>query len=74
MKEKDRDKKKSFQKRVVFYVLQIILASLFIYQSLERNVGGLIKEFNPLLFGIGIVLVIMDVIFLYMEWQTHKRS
>ena len=74
MKEKDKDKKKSFQKRVVFYVLQIILASLFIYQSLERNVGGLIKEFNPLLFGIGIVLVIMDVIFLYMEWQTHKRS
>lgn len=74
MKEKDRDKKKSFQKRVVFYVLQIILASLFIYQSLERKVGGLIKEFNPLLFGIGIVLVIMDVIFLYMEWQIHKRS
>lgn len=74
MKEKDRDKKKSFQKRVVFYVLQIILASLFIYQSLERNVGGLIKESNPLLFGIGIVLVIMDVIFLYMEWQTHKKS
>lgn len=74
MKEKDRDKKKSFQKRVVFYVLQIILACLFIYQSLEKNIGGLIKEFNPLLFGIGVILLIMDVIFLYMEWKTHKRS
>lgn len=74
MKEKDRDKKKSFQKRVVFYVLQVILGSLFIYQSLEKNVGGFIKEFNPLLFGIGIVLIIMDVIFLYMEWKTYQRS
>ena len=74
MKEKDKDKKKSFQKRVVFYVLQVILASLFIYQSLEKNVGGFIKEFNPLLFGIGIVLIIMDVIFLYMEWKTYQRS
>ncbi|WP_311376387.1 hypothetical protein [Anaerococcus lactolyticus] len=36
MKEKEKNKKKSFQKRVVFYVLQIILASIFIYQSLEK--------------------------------------
>lgn len=74
MKEKDRDKKKSFQKRVVFYILQIIAASLFIYQSLEKNVGGFTKEFNPLLFGIGIVLIIMDLIFLYMEYKIYKRS
>ena len=74
MKEKDRDKKKSFQKRVIFYILQIILASLFIYQSLEKNVGGLTKEFSPLLFGIGIVLIIMDLIFLYMEYKIYKRS
>lgn len=74
MKEKDRDKKKSFQKRVVFYILQIIIASLFIYQSLEKNVGGLTKEFSPLLFGIGIVLIIMDLIFLYMEYKIYKRS
>lgn len=74
MKEKDRNKEKAFKKRVIFYILEIILACLFIYQSLEKNIGGLIKEFNPLLFGIGVILLIMVVIFLYMEWKTYKRS
>ena len=74
MKEKDREKKKSFQKRVVFYILQIIAASLFIYQSLERNIGGFIKEFSPLLFAYGLIYLVMDVIFLYMEWKTYKES
>lgn len=74
MKEKDKEKEKAFKKRVVFYILQIILACIFIYQSLERNIGGLIKEFSPLLFGIGIVMIIMDLTFLYMEWKTYKRS
>ncbi len=74
MKEKEKDKKKSFQKRVVFYVLQIILASIFIYQSLEKNIGVFTEKFNPLLFAIGIILLIMDAIFLYMEWKTYKRS
>ena len=74
MKEKEKNKKKSFQKRVVFYVLQIILASIFIYQSLEKDVGGFVKEFNPLLFVIGIVMIIMNVVFLYMEWKVYKRT
>lgn len=74
MKEKDKEKEKAFKKKVIFYTLQIILACIFIYQSLERNIGGLIKEFSPLLFGIGIVMIIMDLTFLYMEWKTYKRS
>ena len=74
MKEKEKERKKSFKKRVIFYILQITLAIIFIYQSLEREVGGLIKEFNPLLFGIGVLMIIMDVVFLYMEWKTYKRS
>lgn len=74
MKEKNKQKEKAFKKRVVFYILQLTLAILFIYQSLERNVGGLVKEFNPLLFGIGILMIIMDLAFLYMEWKTYKRS
>lgn len=74
MKEKNKEKEKAFKKRVIFYILQLTLAILFIYQSLERNVGGLVKEFNPLLFGIGILMIIMDLAFLYMEWKTYKRS
>lgn len=74
MKEKNKQKEKAFKKRVVFYILQLTLAILFIYQSLERNVGGLVKEFNPLLFGIGILMIIMNLAFLYMEWKTYKRS
>ena len=74
MKEKERDRKKAFKKRVIFYILQITLAIIFIYQSLEREVGGLIKEFNPLLFGIGVLMIIMDAVFLYIEWKTYKRS
>lgn len=74
MKEKNKEKEKAFKKRVVFYILQLTLAILFIYQSLERNVGGLVKEFNPLLFGIGILMIIMNLAFLYMEWKTYKRS
>lgn len=74
MKEKEKERKKSFKKRVIFYILQIILAIIFIYQSLEREVGGLIKEFNPLLFGIGVLMIIMDAVFLYIEWKTYKRS
>ena len=74
MKEKNKQKEKAFKKRVIFYILQLTLAMLFIYQSLERNVGGLVKEFNPLLFGIGILMIIMDLAFLYMEWKTYKRS
>lgn len=74
MKEKNKEKEKAFKKRVVFYILQLTLAMLFIYQSLERNVGGLVKEFNPLLFGIGILMIIMNLAFLYMEWKTYKRS
>ncbi|EEI86030.1 hypothetical protein HMPREF0072_1373 [Anaerococcus lactolyticus ATCC 51172] len=73
MKEENQ-KQKSFKKRVIFYILQVILASIFIYQSLEKNVGGFVKEFNPLLFGIGILMIIMNVVFLYMEWKTHKRT
>ncbi|WP_299032356.1 hypothetical protein [uncultured Anaerococcus sp.] len=69
-----RDKEKAFKKKVIFYILQIILAGLIIYQSLERNIGGLIKEFNPLGFGIGIVMIIMDLTFLYIEWKTYKSS
>ena len=74
MKEKNKQKEKAFKKRVVFYILQLTLAILFIYQSLEKNVGGLVKEFNPLLFGIGILMIIMNLAFLYMEWKTYKRS
>lgn len=74
MKEKNKEKEKAFKKRVIFYILQLTLAMLFIYQSLERNVGGLVKEFNPLLFGIGILMIIMNLAFLYMEWKTYKRS
>lgn len=74
MKEKNKEKEKAFKKKVIFYILQITLACLFIYQSLERNIGGLIKEFNPLLFGIGVLMIIMDAVFLYMEWKTYKRS
>ncbi len=74
MKEKEKERKKSFKKRVIFYILQITLAIIFIYQSLEREVGGLIKEFNPLLFGIGVLMIIMDAVFLYIEWKTYKRS
>ena len=74
MKEKNKEKEKAFKKKVIFYILQIILACLFIYQSLERNIGGLIKEFNPLLFGIGVLMIIMNAVFLYMEWKTYKRS
>ncbi|WP_276886167.1 hypothetical protein [Anaerococcus lactolyticus] len=73
MKEENQ-KQKSFKKRVIFYILQVILASIFIYQSLEKNVGGFVKKFNPLLFGIGILMIIMNVVFLYMEWKTHKRT
>ena len=74
MKEKEKEKQKSFKKRVIFYILQITLAGLFIYQSLERNVGGLVKKFSPLLFAIGVLMIIMDAVFLYMEWKTHKRT
>lgn len=74
MKEKDAQKEKAFKKRVIFYILQIILAITFIHNSLEKEIGGLIKEFNPLLFGIGVLMIIMDVVFLYMEWKTYKRS
>lgn len=74
MKEKEKERKKSFKKRVIFYILQIILAITFIHNSLEKEIGGLIKEFNPLLFGIGVLMIIMDVVFLYMEWKTYKRS
>ena len=74
MKERDREKEKAFKKRVIFYILQIILASIFIYQSLEKNVGGLVQKFNPLLFGIGIAMIVMDVVFLSMEWKTYRRS
>lgn len=73
MKEENQ-KQKSFKKRVIFYILQVILASIFIYQSLEKNVGGFVKEFNPLLFVIGIVMIIMNVVFLYMEWKVYKRT
>ena len=74
MKEKNKEKEKAFKKKVIFYILQIILACIFIYQSLEREIGGRIKEFNPLLFGIGVLMIIMDAVFLYMEWKTYKRS
>lgn len=74
MKEKEKERKKSFKKRVIFYILQITLAITFIHNSLEKEIGGLIKEFNPLLFGIGVLMIIMDVVFLYMEWKTYKRS
>lgn len=73
MKEENQ-KQKSFKKRVTFYILQLTLACLFIYQSLERNVGGQIKKFSPLLLAIGILMLIMDAAFLYMEWKTHKRT
>ena len=74
MNDQERQKQKSFKKRVIFYILQITLAGLFIYQSLERNVGGLVKKFNPLLFGIGVLMIIMDAVFIYMEWKTHQRT
>lgn len=74
MKEKEKEKKKSFKKRLFLYISEVTLAILFIYQSLEREVGGLVKEFNPLVFGIGIVLIIMNLIFIYMEWKVYKRS
>lgn len=74
MKEKNKQKEKAFKKRVIFYILQIILAITFIHNSLEKEIGGLTKEFNPLLFGIGVLMIIMDAVFLYMEWKTYKRS
>lgn len=73
MKEENQ-KQKSFKKRVAFYILQLTLACFFIYQSLERNVGGLVKKFNPLLLTIGILMIIMNAIFLYMEWKIRKRT
>lgn len=73
MKEENQ-KQKSFKKRVVLYILQLTLACLFIYQSLERNVGGQVKKFSPLLLTIGILMIIMNAIFLYMEWKIRKRT
>lgn len=52
----------------------MILAFLIIYQSLEKNIGGLKKEFSPLLFAYGLIYLVMDIIFLYMEWKTYKES
>lgn len=72
--QEENQKQKSFKKRVTFYILQLTLAGLFIYQSLERSVGGQIKKFSPLLFAIGILMLIMDATFLYMEWKNHKRT
>ena len=74
MKEKYKNKEKSFRKSVVFYVLQMIVAAIFIYQSLEKNIGGLKKEFSPLLFAYGLICLVMDIIFLYKEWKTYKES
>lgn len=74
MKEKEKERKKSFKKRLFLYISEVTLAILFIYQSLEREVGGLVKEFNPLVFGIGIALIIMNLAFIYMEWKVYKRS
>lgn len=74
MKEKDRNKEKTFKRRVIFYTLQMILACLIIYQSLEKNIGGLKKEFSPLLFAYGLIYLVMDIIFSYMEWKTYKES
>ena len=72
--QEENQKQKSFKKRVTFYILQLTLAGLFIYQSLERSVGGQIKKVSPLLFAIGILMLIMDATFLYMEWKNHKRT
>ena len=73
MKEENQ-KQKSLKKRITFYILQLTLAGLFIYQSLERNVGGQIKKFSPILFMIGVLMIIMDAAFIYMEWKNHKRT
>lgn len=73
MKEKYKNKEKSFRKSVVFYVLQMIVAAIFIYASLEKDMGGLKKPFNPFLFGMSSLLLIMDALFLYKEWKTYKE-
>lgn len=73
MKEKDRNNKKIIQRSLFLYITEIILACIIIYQSLERNMGGLIKEFNPLIFVIGIILLIMNSIFLYTEWKKYRE-
>ena len=72
MKE-NSNKKKASKRSLFLYITEIILACIIIYQSLERNMGGLIKEFNPLIFVIGIVLLIMNSIFLYTEWKKYKE-
>lgn len=72
MKE-NSNKKKASKRSLSLYITEIILACLIIYQSLERNMGGLIKEFNPLIFVIGIILLIMNSIFLYTEWKKYKE-
>ena len=74
MKEKYKNKEKSFRKSVVFYVLQMIVAAIFIYASLEKDMGGLRKPFSPILFGFATLHLIMDVIFFYKEWKTYKES
>lgn len=74
MKEKEKSKQKDFRKSVVFYTLQMIVAAIFIYDSLEKEIGGLIKPFSPLLFGFATLLLIMDAIFFYKEWKTYKES
>ena len=72
MKE-HRSKKKTSQRSLILYITEIILACIIIYQSLERNMGGLIKEFNPLIFVVGLILLIMNSIFLYTEWKNYKE-
>ena len=73
MKEKDKNKKKTIQRSFFLYISGIILACTIIYQSLERNMGGLIKEFNPLIFVIGLIILIMNSIFLYTEWKKYRE-
>lgn len=73
MKEKDKNKKKTIQRSLFLYISGIILACTIIYQSLERNMGGLIKEFNPLIFVIGLIILIMNSIFLYTEWKKYRE-
>lgn len=73
MKEKDKNKKKTIQRSLFLYISGIILACTIIYQSLERNMGGFIKEFEPLIFVIGIIILIMNSIFLYTEWKKYRE-
>lgn len=66
--------RENFQKKGDF-LYSTNYPSLFNYLPIPRkNTGGLKKEYSPFLFAYGLIYLVMDIIFLYMEWKTYKES